>query len=295
MKDCVQRYFVDWESQSTEAAVNEAGLELALQELDALIGLRTVKDSVRTSANFARIQMRRAGRGLVTVSRSFHTVFSGNPGTGKTSVARLMGKIYKALGVMSKGYVVECDRSKLVAEYIGQTAVKTNAVIDSALDCVLFIDAAYSLAQPGEGRRLWKDFGQEAIEVLLKRMEDDRRRPIVIVAGYTHEMQEFIAANPGLKSRFANQIEFPDYSPEELVQIFIATAGEKGLACTPPFRDALIQKRREIFANKGLNFGNARDIRNLFEATSKNQGNRLVFLSNATDDDFQKLLPVDLP
>ena len=187
------------------------------KELNSLIGLASVKTEVETLTNFIKIQQTRAAKGLKTSAVSYHCVFTGNPGTGKTTVARILAKIYKKLGVVSKGHLVETDRAGLVAEYVGQTAVKTNKIIDSALDGVLFIDEAYSLISGSEN-----DFGKEAIATLLKRMEDNRDRLIVILAGYTKNMKDFIDSNPGLQSRFNRYIEFPDYSADELLQIFEA-------------------------------------------------------------------------
>ena len=166
----------------------------ALGELDDLIGMRTIKAKVHQTADFAKVQQWRLARGLKPIPTSYHAVYTGRPGTGKTTVARLMGRIYQALGILKKGHVVECDRASLVAEYVGQTAIKTHQIIDSALDGILFIDEAYTLAKQDQ------DFGQEAIDTLLKRMEDDRERLIVIVAGYSDEMETFVQSTPGLKA-----------------------------------------------------------------------------------------------
>src|SRR6266567_4793343 len=201
-------------------------LTSVMGELNDLIGLESVKARVTELTNFVRIQQLRKGQGLKALQISLHTVFTGNPGTGKTTVARLMGKIYRALGVLKKGHLVECDRAALVAEYVGQTAPKTNAVIDSALDGILYIDEAYSLAKGA------RDYGQEAIETLLKRMEDNRERLIVIVAGYTGEMSTFIGSNPGLQSRFTTFLEFPDYTPTQLSEIFASMARENKMICS---------------------------------------------------------------
>ena len=223
-----RQYAVDFTARAADPGVSEEDLNAILKELDVLVGLEPVKAEVHRAANFARMQVMRRQQGLPVVQASLHGVFFGNPGTGKTTVARLMGRIYKSLGLLRRGHVVECDRGRLVAEYVGQTAVRTHAVIDSALDGILFIDEAYSLAGRGA-----EDFGSEAIETLLKRMEDDRDRLIVIVAGYNEPMKQFIASNPGLESRFTNYLNFPDYKPEELLEIFHRMAAQSGLVCAP--------------------------------------------------------------
>ena len=187
------------------------------KELDELIGLEQVKEEVRSLANFVKIQKQREAKGLKTPKMSFHLVFTGSPGTGKTTVARIVARIYKDLGVLKKGHLVETDRSGLVANYVGQTATKTNEIVDSALNGVLFIDEAYALVPTANKNN---DYGQEAISTLLKRMEDDRDKLVVIVAGYTKEMNRFIDSNPGLKSRFNRYINFPDYTSGELCEIF---------------------------------------------------------------------------
>jgi len=223
-----RQYTVDFTARAADPGVSEEDLNAILKELDVLVGLEPVKTEVHRAANFARMQVMRRQQGLPVVQTSLHSVFFGNPGTGKTTVARLMGRIYKSLGLLRRGHVVECDRGRLVAEYVGQTAVRTHAVIDSALDGILFIDEAYSLAGRGA-----EDFGSEAIETLLKRMEDDRDRLIVIVAGYNDPMKQFIASNPGLESRFTNYLNFPDYQPAELLEIFHRMAAQSGLVCAP--------------------------------------------------------------
>ena len=245
-------------------------LEEVLRELDELIGLATVKEKVRQTASFARVQQMRVAQGLKAIPTSYHSVYTGNPGTGKTTVARLMGRIYKSLGILKKGHVVECDRAALVAEYIGQTAPRTNAVIDSALDGILFIDEAYSLVKD------YEDFGQEAIETLLRRMEDNRDRLIVIVAGYPVEMGRFIASNPGLHSRFARFLEFPDYTAGELCRIFSLMCRKNGLTLTPALKEKVLHHFHFLHAERGENFGNARLVRNCFEAVINAQATRLA-------------------
>jgi len=245
-------------------------LERVLGELDELIGISDVKERVRATADFAKVQQVRIQRGLKPIAASYHAVYTGNPGTGKTTVARLMGRIYKSLGVLKKGHVVECDRSSLVAEYVGQTAPKTNSVIDAALDGILFIDEAYSLAKDTE------DFGREAIETLLKRMEDDRDRLIVIVAGYPKLMERFLNSNPGLRSRFTRFVEFPDYSAQELCRIFTLMCRRNGLRISPGLREKLLHHFLQLCRNRGPAFGNARLSRNLFEAVTNAQASRLA-------------------
>lgn len=251
------------------AAARES-LDQVLVELDELVGIENVKSRVRQTANFARVQQLRVGQGLKPIPTSYHSVYTGNPGTGKTTVARLMGRIYRSLGVLKRGHLVECDRSALVGEYVGQTAPRTSAVIDSALDGILFIDEAYSLVKERE------DFGQEAIETLLKRMEDDRDRLIVIVAGYPEPMQRFIHSNPGLESRFTRFIEFPDYDPQELCRIFTLMCRKNSLTLSPGLREVVLHHFTRLHRERGDNFGNARLVRNCFEAVINAQASRLA-------------------
>lgn len=245
-------------------------LEQVLSELQELVGIENVKEKVRQTANFAKIQQLRVAQGLQPIATTYHFVYTGNPGTGKTTVARLMGRIYRSLGILKKGHVVECDRSALVAEYIGQTAAKTNAVINSALDGILFIDEAYSLVKEHE------DFGQEVLETLLKRMEDDRNRLIVIVAGYPEKMKKFIASNPGLESRFTRYIDFPDYTALELCRIFGLICRKNGLALSAELKEKIIHHFDFLHRQRGENFGNARLVRNCFESAITAQATRLA-------------------
>lgn len=257
--------------------------------LDDLIGLESVKQDVTALTNYIRIQNARSQKGLKASPITYHCVFTGNPGTGKTTVARILANIYKELGVVSKGHLVETDRSGLVGEYVGQTAVKTNKVIDHALGGVLFIDEAYSLL--GDE----KDYGREAIATLLKRMEDDRKRLVVILAGYTNEMKAFINSNPGLQSRFSRYIEFPDYNADELYQIFLKRLKEFEYTITPEAAVALKAYFSEAVAHKDANFGNARFVRNVFERTLQRQANRLSSEVNLTSEKLAEITKEDLP
>lgn len=266
----------------------QAKLEQVLLELDELIGIDEVKEKVRQTANFARLQQTRIARGLKPIATSYHSVYTGNPGTGKTTVARLMGRIYQALGVLKKGHLVECDRAALVAEYVGQTAVKTNEIIDRALDGILFIDEAYTLAKQQQ------DFGQEAIDTLLKRMEDDRERLIVIVAGYPEEMETFVHSNPGLHSRFNRFVAFPDYSPRELCMIFSLFCRKNDLRLSPDLKERLIHHFQFLHEERDDHFGNARLVRNCFEQVVSAQANRLAADFNPDPDALINLVGTDL-
>lgn len=260
------------------------------QELDSLIGLDDVKNEVKKLSNFIKIQQARESEGLKSTPISYHCVFTGNPGTGKTTVARIIAEIYRDLGILAKGHLVETDRSGLVAEYIGQTAVKTNKIIDSALDGVLFIDEAYSLVSGGGN-----DYGLEAIATLLKRMEDDRTRLVVILAGYGNEMKSFIDANPGLQSRFNRYIHFQDYSADELLEIFRLNVSKHDYILSGDVEECLKQVIEKAVESKDKNFGNARFVRNLFEKTLENQATRLASVGTLTKDLLQEIRTEDIP
>ena len=260
------------------------------QELDELIGLESVKEEVHTLANFAKIQQQRKAQGLKVPKMSFHLVFTGSPGTGKTTVARIVARIYKDLGILKSGHTVETDRSGLVAEYVGQTAVKTNAVIDSALNGVLFIDEAYALVPEGGGN----DYGQEAISTLLKRMEDDRDKLVVIIAGYPNEMKRFIDSNPGLQSRFTRYINFPDYTDQELFDIFQLYLNKNQYTITDDAAELLKSNFSYAVANKTKNFGNARYVRNIFERAVEQQANRLSAKRSISDEELSLLTIEDI-
>jgi stage V sporulation protein K len=245
-------------------------------ELDSLVGLESVKEQVRTLISFLQVQSRRREHGLADVPISQHLVFLGNPGTGKTTVARLLAETYGSVGLLKKGHLVEVDRAGLVGQYVGHTAVKTDRAIKQALDGVLFIDEAYALSP---AQVLGNDFGSEAIETLLKRMEDHRDRIVVIAAGYPKLMNAFLNSNPGLRSRFSREIEFQDYSTDELVSITEKIASDGEYILGPGTHDALTT----VFALAVRNerFGNARVSRTLFEQAMNCQAVRLTSTSDA--------------
>ena len=261
------------------------------QELDELIGLGSVKQEVRSLANFVKLQKQREAQGLKTAKVSYHLVFYGSPGTGKTTVARIVGRIYKDLGVLKKGHTVETDRAGLCGEYVGKTGPKTDTVISKALDGVLFIDEAYSLVPEGGAGN---DYGQEAISTILKRMEDYRDRLVVIVAGYKDEMQRFIDSNPGLQSRFNRYIDFPDYSGTELVEIFKMYMKKNQYTLAPDAEEYLKEQFEYVVAHKDRNFGNARFARNVFEKSIQQQANRLAGQTNLDKSRLTELTVEDL-
>ena len=275
--------------QSAKADAAPVTLDAAIAELDALIGLESVKAEVKKLASFAKITQERKKAGMKVAPMSYHMVFTGNPGTGKTTVARIMAKIFRALGVLEKGHLVETDRSGLVAGYVGQTAKTTNAKIDEAIGGVLFIDEAYALTEGGE-----KDYGGEAIATLLKRMEDDRDRLIVIVAGYTDEMKKFIDSNPGLKSRFNRYIEFPDYSAQELAEMFRRTAKKNQYSLAPDIDTNLVSALKALTRKRDRQFGNGRFVRNLFEKSVERQAVRLASAKNPSPEDLAVLTAADV-
>ncbi len=270
----------DDEEPQIESAPTESFLKTK-EKLNNLIGLTQVKKEVESLANFVLIQQKRKIFGLRNTQTSYHCVFTGNSGTGKTTVARIVSEIYKELGILKKGHLVETDRSGLVAEYIGQTAPKTNKIIDEALDGVLFIDEAYSLVPP----EIDNDFGPEAIATLLKRMEDDRDRLVVILAGYPNEMHDFINSNSGLRSRFNRYIDFPDYTEDELVEIFVQLMSKNDYTMTPDISESVhVIVSNELKKGDNKQFGNARFIRNLFEKVIEEQANRLVKNSDFSEE-----------
>ena len=262
-------------------------IEDLLAELDSYVGMDAIKTEVRSLINMVQVYKLRREHDLPTTDMSLHMVFSGNPGTGKTTVARIMSRIYHSLDILSKGQLVEVDRSGLVAGYVGQTALKTQKGIEKAMGGVLFIDEAYALNGKSEN-----DFGQEAIDTILKAMEDHRDDLVVIVAGYTELMDRFIHSNPGLESRFNRFLMFEDYTPEQMVAIFKMQC-RKGCYVLAQGTEELV---RDFIAEESADdsFGNARGVRNLFEHILVAQNNRLAKMENVTRDDLMQILPDDV-
>ncbi|MDO8389819.1 MAG: AAA family ATPase [Actinomycetota bacterium] len=258
-----------------------------LAELDDLVGLLSVKAEVRRLSSLLQVQQLRAERGLPVIETSHHLVFTGNPGTGKTTVARLLSQVYRSVGVVTKGHLVETDRSKLVAGYVGQTALKTQAALEASLGGMLLIDEAYALARGGDD-----DFGREAIDTLVKFMEDHRDDVAIVAAGYPDEMADFIDANPGLKSRFTRTVSFPDYTDDELLSIFVKL-GEKNSYHLSD--DALAKVRHFIAAEpRTRGFGNARYVRNLFETAVAHQAERVAPLHDPSNEQLTTLTGDDI-
>ena len=262
-------------------AEEKPDLDTLMAELDGLVGLEAVKKDVKSMMNLIKVRKLREENGLPVAPMSMHMVFMGNPGTGKTTVARLLGGLYNAIGALTTGQLVEVDRSGLVAGYVGQTAIKTQEVIASALGGVLFIDEAYSLSSGGEN-----DFGREAIETLLKAMEDHRDNLVVIVAGYTGPMEDFLDSNPGLESRFNKYITFPDYNGEELNAIFHGMCRKNGYELDESAETCAAEYFNSLYECRDDNFGNGRDVRNRFEDMVVRQANRVAALDDPTKEDL---------
>ena len=280
---------IDSTSLSKESQESES-LGNVLDELNSLIGLATVKEEVQSLINFIKIQEKRRKQGIKSNDLGLHCVFTGAPGTGKTTVARLLSRVYKQLGLLSVGNLVETDRAGLVASYVGQSESKTTKKIEQAMGGTLFIDEAYSLSNQGKS-----DYGDEVIAVLLKQMEDQRGDLSIIVAGYSNEMNEFIESNPGLRSRFNRFIHFPDYSSEELFMIYdsmVSSAQYK-------LNEAAVVRAKSIIEsitrNKGKDFGNAREMRNLFEETIENHSTRISNMPYVDREALIEIYAQDIP
>ena len=272
-----------------DAEEKKPSFEELMAQLESLVGLEEVKKDVKNLVNLMKVRKLREQNDLPVPPMSLHMVFMGNPGTGKTTVARILGGLYAAIGVLKKGQLVEVDRSGLVAGYVGQTALKTKEVINSALGGVLFIDEAYALSSGGEN-----DFGREAIETILKAMEDHRDELVVIVAGYDEPMEEFLSSNPGLESRFNKYFHFPDYNGEQLLAIFKGQCNKNSYVMSAEAETAATEMFNQLYENRDDNFGNGRDVRNCFEDMIVRQSNRVAAMESPTKDDLMAVLPEDL-
>lgn len=277
-KDFQREYDSDIHSEDLEKYVNE---------LNSLIGLMNVKKELNSLINFVKLQQIRKKKGLKMPTISLHMVYTGNPGTGKTTVARLISKILYELGYLSKGHIIETNRAGLVAGYLGQTAIKTEDMVKQALGGVLFIDEAYTLASDDE-------YGQEAIDTLLKLMEDYRDNLVVIVAGYPDLMKKFIDSNPGLASRFNRYILFEDYSCEELIEIFGYICTNSSYCIDKDGKECLVQYIKEMLEKKDDSFGNARTIRNLFEKSITFHANRVMAMNSYNDGELSTIMKADI-
>jgi SpoVK/Ycf46/Vps4 family AAA+-type ATPase len=257
-----------------------------------VVGYKDIKNDLKSLVNFLKVEKLRSERGFSQTPVSLHSVFMGPPGTGKTTIARLIGKVYHALGFLSKGHIIETDRAGMVGGYVGHTAIKVDTLVNQALDGILFIDEAYALRREGTSSN---DFGQEAIDTLLKRMEDHRSRLVVIVAGYSDEMTLFIEANPGLKSRFTKYFSFVDYTPHEMFEIFYRYASKSKFKLTTSANKKILDRLSELYKIKDRTFGNGRLVRNIFEKTLELQASRLVTVIPISDELLQTITDDDIP
>lgn len=276
------------ERQNTEQGESSKNVHEVLEELDALIGLADVKKLISEVYAFVEIQKRRQKEKLINDPQVLHMIFRGNPGTGKTTMARIIGKLFKAMGILPKGHLVEVERADLVGEYIGHTAQKTREMLKKARGGVMFIDEAYSLARGGE-----KDFGKEAIDALVKGMEDNKDSLIVVLAGYQDEMEHFIEANPGLRSRFPIHLDFPNYSTWELMEIADMMLLRKQYRLHAAAQEEL-RRIVEIQSRRHQHSGNARLVRNIVEKAIRRQAVRLLDRENTTRDDLMTIIREDI-
>ena len=273
---------------STKVHHSQKKIDDILSELNQLIGLSEVKKTVREIYAFIEIQRRREKEHLHTEPLVLHMIFKGNPGTGKTTVARILSKIFREIGILSRGHLIEVERADLVGEYIGHTAQKTREQVKKASGGILFIDEAYSLARGGE-----KDFGKEGIDLLVKAMEDHKNDFILILAGYQKEMERFLETNPGLRSRFPIHIDFPDYKEQELLTIAQQMLGARQYSISNETADVLLTLLATHQHNAPKNFGNARTVRNIIEKAIRQQALRLISKANTTKEELMCLESVD--
>ncbi len=278
------------EREKAEREEKEKRIKALVDELNALVGLSAVKQEIQSLINLIKIRNLREQMDMPVMDMSYHMVFTGSPGTGKTTVARLVGKIYKELGILSDGKMIETDRSGLVAGYVGQTAMKVHEVVEQAIGGILFIDEAYSLVNPD----MPNDFGMEAVDALVKLMEDHRDNLVIIVAGYTEEMKTFLKSNTGLISRFNKFISFPDYTNKELIAIMNVMAKNAGLVIEDGAKKKVLRILNKMAPEMTEEFGNARGIRNMFEKIVTNQANRLVQIEEPTRKQLMTIIADDV-